>query len=318
MRTPTGRSNPQPKDPTNRRPIPNRIITRLMPLKMKEKKRRFLRSLTIFSVDVSGVIYAMQDLGDKARWLKRDNKSTTWKDKSKWCAYHEDFVDMMEDCIALRKEISYLLIKGHLKEILGRKREKSKENCQDGHRILEKPGSPPADAKIINVISGGSNIRGTSYSQAKRHMKVSKKKEYIPQRNTMFSSEKEITFDETDREGIQDRHHDKLVITLYMANHFIRRILVDGGSSVNIVLLDTLKRRNIPKLEIIKRSSALIGFSKETKHTIGEIKLPIYIDETMDAQDDSGSINIPSMCKITYSMGNSEDHGKPTRIERIL
>ncbi|XP_023743491.2 uncharacterized protein LOC111891665 [Lactuca sativa] len=74
-----------------------------------------------FYVDVSGVIHAMQDLGDKARRPKIDSKSTTWKDRSKWCAYHEEFCHPTEDCIALRKEISYLLSKGHLKEILGRK-----------------------------------------------------------------------------------------------------------------------------------------------------------------------------------------------------
>ncbi|XP_023769035.1 uncharacterized protein LOC111917605 [Lactuca sativa] len=81
-----------------------------------------------FSVDVSILIYAMQDLGDKARCPKKDNKSTRFKDKSKWCAYHEDFGHITEDCITLRKEISYLLSKGHLKEILERKKEKSKEN----------------------------------------------------------------------------------------------------------------------------------------------------------------------------------------------
>ncbi|KAL7586986.1 hypothetical protein Lser_V15G37217 [Lactuca serriola] len=141
-----------------------------------------------FSVDVSGVIHVMQDLGDKARWPKRDSKSTTWKDKSKWCAYHEDFCHMTEDCISLRKEINYLLSKGHLKEILMRKRETSKENSQDDHRIRKKPGSPPSDARIINVILGRSNICGPSYFQAKRHTKVSKtKKEDRPQKNTMIS-----------------------------------------------------------------------------------------------------------------------------------
>ena len=81
---------------------------------------------------------------------------------------------MTEDCIALRKENNYLLSKGHLKEILGRKREKSKENNQDDDRIPEKPGSPPSDAKIINIISGGSNIYGTTYYLDKRHANVSK------------------------------------------------------------------------------------------------------------------------------------------------
>ncbi|XP_023743493.1 uncharacterized protein LOC111891666 [Lactuca sativa] len=190
-----------------------------------------------FSVDVSGLIYAMDDLGDKARWPNKNNKSTSWKDKSKWCAYHEDFDHMVEDCIALRKEISYLLRKGHLKEILRRKKEKSKENNQDDHKIPKKPGSPPPNAEIININPGGSNICGTSYSQAKRHAKVYKiEKEDRPRKNTSVSNEKEITFNVTDRDEIQDPHHEGLVITLYIANHFIIRILVNGRSSLNITL----------------------------------------------------------------------------------
>jgi len=44
-----------------------------------------------------------------------------------------------------------------------------------------------------------------------------------------------ISFEEEDRENIRNPHHDGLVITLYIANHFVRMILVDGGSSVNII-----------------------------------------------------------------------------------
>ena len=66
-------------------------------------------------MDISGVIFVMQDLGDKARWPRKGEKSTAWQDKSKWCAYSEDFGHITKDCIALRKEISYLLGKGYLK-----------------------------------------------------------------------------------------------------------------------------------------------------------------------------------------------------------
>ncbi|XP_023749270.1 uncharacterized protein LOC111897549 [Lactuca sativa] len=129
------------------------------------------------------------------------------------------------------------------------------------------------------MISGGSDICGTSYAAAKRHAMLSKiEKEKGPQKNTSIKNDKEITFDEADRQDIQDPHHDGLVITLYIANYFFRRILIDGGSSVNIILVDALKRMNIPESEIVRRSSVLIRFNGETKHIVGEIKLPIYIE----------------------------------------
>lgn len=52
---------------------------------------------------------------------------------------------------------------------------------------------------------------------------------------------------------IQDPHHDGLVITLYIANHFVRRILVGGGCSMNIILLDALTMINILESKIIKK-----------------------------------------------------------------
>ena len=77
-----------------------------------------------------------------------------------------------------------------------------------------------------------------------------------------------------DREEIQDPYHNGLMITIFFTNHFVKRILVDGGYSINIILLDALKRMNIPESKIVKRSSVQIGFSGETKHMVREIKLP--------------------------------------------
>ena len=96
----------------------------------------------------------------------------------------------------------------------------------------------------------------------------------MQKKNTSITNHKEITFDKKDRKNVQDPHHDGFVITLYIVNHFVRRILVNGGSSINIILMDDLKRMNIHEAEIVKISSMLIRFSGETKHTVSEIKDP--------------------------------------------
>ena len=103
----------------------------------------------------------MQDLGDKAGWPRKGEKSITSKDKSKWFAYHEDFGHITEDYIALGKEINYLLNKGYLKEILGRRKDKSVEKDRIPQKIFDKLRSPPVDTKVINVISEESDICGT-------------------------------------------------------------------------------------------------------------------------------------------------------------
>ena len=138
-----------------------------------------------------------------------------------------------------------------MKELLGRK----KSRTQDPERIPEKAPAPPADAQVINFISGGSDVCGTSFSAAKRHAKETEMDNGDrPIRTSSVTKGKIITFDEDDRVDIQDPHHDGLVITLFISNHFVRRILIDGGSSVNIIQLDVLKKMNIPESDIIPRS----------------------------------------------------------------
>ncbi|XP_076943802.1 uncharacterized protein LOC143614177 [Bidens hawaiensis] len=96
-------------------------------------------------------------------------------------------------------------------------------------------------------------------------------------KTTSLSDINIVTFDEDDRYHVIDPHHDGLDITLYIANHFVLMILIDVGSSVNIIQLEALKRMWIPESEIIKRSSVLVGFIGETKNTVGDIKLPVYV-----------------------------------------
>ncbi|KAI3827717.1 hypothetical protein L1987_01800 [Smallanthus sonchifolius] len=179
----------------------------------------------------------MQDLGESARWPRKNEKSTGWKDKSKWCAFHEDFGHVTEDCIALQKEISYLLSKGHLTEFLGKRRDKTK----DHDRIPQRVTSPLPDAK--------------------RNTKEVKKGDR-PTKTSTLTEKKVISFDEGDRDDVHDPHHDGLVIALYIANLFIHKILIDGGSSVNIIQHEVPKMMGISDSEIISKSAVLgdLGF----------------------------------------------------------
>ncbi|KAI3783475.1 hypothetical protein L1987_42558 [Smallanthus sonchifolius] len=119
-----------------------------------------------------------------------------------------------------------------------------------------------------------------------------------PTKTSTLTEKKVISFDEGDRDNVQDPHHDGLVITLYIANHFIRRILIDGGSLVNVIQLEVLKRMGIPDSEIISKSSVLVGFSGEVKSTVREIKLP-----TMDTRHEGSTLNISLMCQDADPLG---------------
>ncbi|XP_074377880.1 uncharacterized protein LOC141719400 [Apium graveolens] len=85
-----------------------------------------------------------------------------------------------------------------------------------------------------------------------------------------------LMFDESDKRSIRETQQDGLVISLPMGNCLIKRILVDNGSAANIMILSTLKQIGLVERDIIKKYTTLVGFSGETKRTMGEITLPTY------------------------------------------
>lgn len=73
-------------------------------------------------------------------------------------------------------------------------------------------------------------------------------------------------------------HHDALVISLYIANCFIKRVLIDNGSSANILFLNALRDMKVDESTITRKSTVLIGFSGEQKHSIGEVNLHVWAE----------------------------------------
>ncbi|XP_021769851.1 uncharacterized protein LOC110734100 [Chenopodium quinoa] len=142
---------------------------------------------------------------------------------------------------------------------------KERESKQGG------PPPPPPIVKTICFISGGSEVCGLTYSAAKWHAKESNKDQ--PDKREKSKIDIPIMFEESD---VVEGHHDGLVISLPVGNCMIKRILVDNGSSANIIMLDTLKHMNIDEKNIVNQSTMLVGFSGETKKTSGEIPLATY------------------------------------------
>ncbi|XP_056686045.1 uncharacterized protein [Spinacia oleracea] len=87
-----------------------------------------------------------------------------------------------------------------------------------------------------------------------------------------------ITFDDSDSVDAQQEHHDGLVISLPIGNALIKRILIDNGSSANVLFLEALQEMGLEEKNIVRRSPVLVGFSGESMRTVGEISLPTYAE----------------------------------------
>ena len=58
----------------------------------------------------------------------------------------------------------------------------------------------------------------------------------------------------------------------------MKRILVDNGSSGNIIFQAAYKDLGLEETALTRRITLLIGFSGEVKQTAGEVTLPIYVE----------------------------------------
>ncbi|KAK9070807.1 hypothetical protein SSX86_011209 [Deinandra increscens subsp. villosa] len=134
-----------------------------------------------------------------------------------------------------------------------------------------------------------------------------------PVKTSIQKDAKDVTFGEDDMCNVMDPHHDGLVITLYIANHYVKRILIDGGSSVNIIQLEALTKMGIPQDQIVAKSMVLVGFSGETKNTLGEVKLPSMGIEKISAWegerlvwkgDHSGFFSVGACRRLLQSLGS--------------
>ena len=85
-----------------------------------------------------------------------------------------------------------------------------------------------------------------------------------------------ISFVDNEATALINPHHYALLMRLLVANCKIKRILVDNGSSTNVLFLNALKEMKIDESNIRRCATMLVGFSGEQKFTVGDIALPVY------------------------------------------
>ena len=131
------------------------------------------------------------------------------------------------------------------------------------------------------MISGGFAGGGESSSARKGHLHsigsgevmeiqaVSK----LPRLNTT------ITFSDSDLEGCQHPYDDPLVIRAVVANKTIHQVLVDNGSSADIIFASAFDRMGIGREKLEPVSTHLRGFSGEKVLPLGSIQLVLTLGD---------------------------------------
>jgi len=224
---------------------------------------------------------------------------------TKYCRYHRNHGHTTAECKALQDKIEELLCAGHFRRFIRRddhssssrsrhpRRPDHRRQPNDAHHNSH-PTQPnnqqpePARTDItlvdpplrgtINTISGGFPSGGSTLSAKKRHLR------HIQSINHITHSHHRrrmplIVFTDDDFHGLDHQQDDPMVITVEIENYAVKKVLVDQGSSVDILYWATYQRLQLPDTAMILYDEPIYGFSGEQVSTRGYIDLHIVFRE---------------------------------------
>ncbi|GAV58522.1 LOW QUALITY PROTEIN: hypothetical protein CFOL_v3_02055, partial [Cephalotus follicularis] len=178
------------------------------------------------------------------QWPEKMRSPAEKRNTEKYCRYHRDHGHDTEECRQLKNQIEDLIRKGHLRKYVDRDAPQGRreQRTEEAHRQQEEqPQQEPRVHHSKRLRTGG--------------------------------DEEAISFSEADYEGVQLPCDDSVVVTL-VALFTMKRILIDSGSSANILYKHAFDLRT-PADQLKSVKTPLVGFAGEMVHPLRSIDLSV-------------------------------------------
>ena len=131
------------------------------------------------------------------------------------------------------------------------------------------------------MISEGFTGGGESSSTRKAHLRSIRSGETLEVQvvSKLPRLETTITFSDSEMEGCQHPHDDPLVIRVVVANKTIHKVLIDNGSSTDIIFASAFDKMGIGREMLEPVKAHLRGFFGERVLPLGSIQLGLTLGD---------------------------------------
>ena len=161
------------------------------------------------------------------------------RSKDKYCRFHRDHSHDTADCYDLKQQIEALIKQGKLQRFVRKERADQPPQEQNPRRDNERPRPPIGD---IRMIVGGTAVTGSSKRARKTYLRVVQNVQLTGEVPRIAQTEgPTVGFLEEDARRLHHPHDDALVVSIWIEDYNMHRVLIDNGSSADILYYPALQ-----------------------------------------------------------------------------
>ncbi|XP_052111673.1 uncharacterized protein LOC127743059 [Arachis duranensis] len=250
-----------------------------------------------------------------SKLIKPPNRAGTYQDqryvdKSKYCTFHQKYGHTTDDCVIAKDVLEKLARQGLLDKYIDSRRRKrntedlgqqskTTDNSRDKGKKVDSDINPPR--RIINWISCGFAGGGCTNSARKRSYRAMMTMTKSTPSQPINSDKPEISFVPKDDKATDRNLDDPIVITAQVGEPLVKKILMDPGSSTDVLFYSTFQKMKLSDKSLQPSSGELVGFSGERVSIRGYI----WLQTTFGEYTDNKTIDIQYLvvdCKSPYNI----------------
>ena len=199
------------------------------------------------------------------------------RSKDKYCRFHWDHDHDMVDCYDLKQQIEALIKQGKLQRFVRNERTNQPPQEQNPRWDNERLRPPIGD---IRMIVGGTAVIGSSKKARKTYLRMVQNIQLTGLVSKIARKESPIIgFSEEDARRLHHPHDDALVVSIRIEDYNMHRVLVDNGSSVDILYYSAFQQMGIGRERLILTNAPLVGFGGTRVLPLGAITLSVVVGD---------------------------------------